>query len=79
MAAPRRTAGGARAGEHRGDMGLAKELGGAPFPLSDFHDDRHFTIFHFATAEAAQAFHTRFGGELLPVVEDKPGRRRRRR
>jgi hypothetical protein len=48
-------------------------------PLSDFRDDRHFTIFDFKTAGPAQAFHTRFGSELLPVVEDKPGRRRRRR
>jgi hypothetical protein len=55
--------------------GLAKELGGAPYPLSDFHDDRHFTAFHFKTAEDAQAFHERFGGELLTVV-DEPRRRR---
>jgi hypothetical protein len=48
--------------------GLSKELGGAPYPLSDFHDDRHFTVFHFRTAEDAQAFHARFGGELLPVA-----------
>jgi hypothetical protein len=33
---------------------------------------------YFATAEAAEAFHERFGGELKPVVEDKSGRRRRR-
>jgi hypothetical protein len=59
--------------------GLAKELGGAPYPLSDFHDDRHFTVFCFRTAEAAKAFHDRFGGELLPLDEDTPERRRLRR
>jgi hypothetical protein len=58
--------------------GLAKELGGAPYPLSDFHDHRHFTVFHFSTAEAAQTFAERFGGELLPVFEGKPERRQRR-
>jgi hypothetical protein len=46
--------------------GLAKELGAAPYPFSDFHDDRHFTVFHFRTAEDAQAFHARFGGKVLP-------------
>jgi hypothetical protein len=35
----------------------------------------HGIGFCFATAEAAQAFHDRFGGELLPVV-DEPRRRR---
>jgi hypothetical protein len=60
-------------------FGLAKELGGAPYPLSDFRDDRHFTVFHFQTTEAAQAFAERFSGKVLPLVEDKPGRRRRRR
>jgi hypothetical protein len=55
--------------------GLAKELGGAPYPLAEFHDDCHFSVFHFKTAEAAQAFHDRFGGELLPL--DEPRRRRR--
>jgi hypothetical protein len=30
--------------------GLAKELGAAPYPLSDFHDDRRFVVFHFKTA-----------------------------
>jgi hypothetical protein len=56
-------------------FGLAKELGAAPYPLSVLHGDHYFTVFHFETAEAAQAFHERFGGELLPVVEE---RRRRR-
>jgi hypothetical protein len=31
--------------------GLGKELGAAPYPLSDFNDDRHFSVFHFKTAE----------------------------
>jgi len=48
--------------------GLAKELGAAPYPLSAFHDDRDFAVFHFKTAEDAQIFHKRFGGELLPVA-----------
>jgi hypothetical protein len=26
-------------------------------------------VFHFRTAEDAQAFHERFGGEVLPVAE----------
>jgi hypothetical protein len=47
--------------------GLAKELGAAPHPTSDFHDDRHFTIFHFKTAKDAETFHARFGGKLLPA------------
>jgi hypothetical protein len=57
-------------------FGLAKELGAAAYPLSAFHDDRDFAIFHFATAEAAQAFHARFGGGLLPLEE--PRRKRRK-
>jgi hypothetical protein len=55
---------------------LAKELGAAPYPLSDFHDDPDFAVFHFKTAEDAQAFHDRFGGELLPVEPPRGGRRR---
>jgi hypothetical protein len=54
-------------------FGLAKELSGAPYPLSDFHDDRHFAVFHFKTAEHAATFCKRFGGVLLPVA----GTRRR--
>jgi hypothetical protein len=50
---------------------LAKKLGGAPYPLPDFHDDRRFSIFHFRTAADAQAFHKRFGGELLSVIEQR--------
>jgi hypothetical protein len=60
-------------------FGLAKELGAAPYPLSAFHEDRHWSIFHFKTAEAAQAFAERFGGEMLPVAENDPTRRRPRR
>ncbi len=52
-------------------FGVAKALGAAPYPLSAFHDDRFFAVFHFSTAQAAQAFHARFGGELLPVVEGR--------
>jgi hypothetical protein len=48
-------------------------MGAAPYPLSAFHNDRHFAVFHFKTAEAALAFHERFGGELLPV---EPQRKR---
>jgi hypothetical protein len=56
--------------------GLAKKLGAAPYPLSAFHDDRHFAVFHFKAAEAALAFHERFGGELLLI--EPPHRRRQR-
>ena len=54
--------------------GFAKELGAAPFPLSGFHDDQHFAVFHFKTAADAEAFQARFGGELLPI---EPPRKRR--
>jgi hypothetical protein len=47
--------------------GFAAELGAAPYPLSDFHDDRHFSIFHFKTAADAEAFVARFG-QVLPAV-----------
>jgi hypothetical protein len=57
--------------------GFAEELGGASYPLSDFHDDRHFTVFHFRTTEAAQAFHARFGGKLRPLDEPRQPRKRR--
>jgi hypothetical protein len=53
---------------------VAKALCAAPYPLSAFHDDQFFAVFHFSTAEAAQAFHARFGGELLQPAE--PRRRR---
>jgi hypothetical protein len=52
----------------------AKELGGA---LPGRHIQREggdSVVFHFATADAAHAFHARFGGELLPL--DDPRRRR---
>jgi hypothetical protein len=58
--------------------GLAKELGAAPYPLSDFHDDRHFSIFHFKTSADAEAFHAWFGGRLLPVVDKTPRGRRQK-
>jgi hypothetical protein len=51
--------------------GLAETLGAAPYPLSTFRDDRFFVTFHFRTAADAEAFHARFGGEMLPVVEPK--------
>jgi len=50
--------------------GLAKELAGAPRPYLLECDGRELVVFCFATPEAAQAFHERFGGELLPP----PGR-----
>lgn len=56
--------------------GLAKRLGAAPYPLSAFHDDRHFAAFHFKTAAAALAFRERFGGELLLPIEPQHRRRR---
>jgi hypothetical protein len=57
---------------------LAKELEAAPMPYHLNRDDGEFVVFCFLTVEAAQTFAERFGGELMPVVEDKPGRRRRR-
>jgi hypothetical protein len=51
-------------------FGMAKELGAAPYPLPEFRDDWHWTIFHFKTAAHAQAFHQRFGGEPRPVAEE---------
>jgi hypothetical protein len=47
--------------------GFAEVLGGAPYPLSDFHHDRHFAVFHFRTAADAETLHARFGGELLSI------------
>ncbi len=52
--------------------GFAKEVGAAPYPLSDFHD-AHYTVFHFKTAADAEAFAERFGGKVLPAV---PSRKR---
>jgi hypothetical protein len=54
--------------------GFAASLGGAPYPLSDFHNDRHWFVFHFGTASDAQAFAERFGGRLLPPVPPRKGR-----
>ena len=48
--------------------GFAASLGAAPYPLSDFHDDRHFSVFHFKTAADAETFAARFGGKVLPAV-----------
>jgi hypothetical protein len=45
---------------------LAKELAGATRPYLPERDGRELVVFCFATPEAAQAFHERFGGELLP-------------
>ena len=36
--------------------GLADGLGAAPYPLSEFHDDRWFSVFHFKTPAHAEAF-----------------------
>ena len=58
---------------------LTRELAGALPPYSLMCNDIDCRIFRFPTAEAAQAFHARFGGELLPDVETEPERLRRRR
>jgi hypothetical protein len=50
---------------------LAKELAGEPRRYRLERDGRDFTVFCFGTAEAAQAFHGRFGGELLPLDETR--------
>jgi hypothetical protein len=47
---------------------LAKELEAAPMPYHLQRDGREFVVFCFVTAEAAQAFAERFGGELLPAA-----------
>ena len=47
--------------------GHAKDLGGALSPYHLSRGGRDLRVFCFATAEAAQAFHERFGGEVLPV------------
>jgi hypothetical protein len=47
---------------------LAKGLQGAPRPYRLEREDHDYVVFCFATAEAAQAFHERFGGQLLPVT-----------
>jgi hypothetical protein len=52
----------------------AKEMGGAPQPYYLIRDGRELVVFCFTTAEAAQAFAQRFGGEMLSVEE--PRRRR---
>jgi hypothetical protein len=54
---------------------IAKELEAAPMPYHLSRDNQDFVFFCFPTAEAAQAFQARFGGELLPMV-DEPHRRR---
>jgi hypothetical protein len=54
--------------------GFAASLGAASYPLSDFHDDRHYTVFHFKTAADAETFAARFDGKVLPPVP--PGKRR---
>jgi hypothetical protein len=46
---------------------LARGLGGALPPYILERDGRDFRVFCFARAEAARAFHVRFGGEVLPV------------
>jgi len=46
---------------------LAKELG-APRPYQLERGDSDMMVFCFATAEDAQMFSERFGGELLPAA-----------
>jgi hypothetical protein len=48
---------------------LAKELAGEPRRYRLERDSDEFVVFCFVTAEAAQMFHARFGGEVLPVAE----------
>jgi hypothetical protein len=54
---------------------LTRKLAGALPPYSLTRNGVDYWVFCFATAEAAQAFHARFGGKILPTV--KPRRRRR--
>jgi hypothetical protein len=54
---------------------LAKELAGEPRRYGLERDGRNYIVFCFATAEDAQTFAERFGGEVLPVSE-KPGKAR---
>jgi hypothetical protein len=53
---------------------LAKDLAGEPRRYSLHRDGRDFTVFCFGTAEAAQAFCARFGGELLPLDQSRQRR-----
>ena len=54
------------------------QLTGIAEPYHLLRGGRDLRVFCFAVAEAAQAFHSRLGGELLPVVEEPPRGRRRR-
>jgi hypothetical protein len=76
MAAPGRAAGrcGRGAENCAATFGFAASLGAAPYPLSDFHDYRHYSIFHFGTAEDAAAFAARFDGKVLSPVPPRKGR-----
>jgi hypothetical protein len=49
--------------------GLANDLGGALPPYDLTRGGRDLRVFRFASAEAAQAFHAQFGGEVLPIDE----------
>jgi hypothetical protein len=49
---------------------LAKDLGGTLSPYHLSRGGRDLRVFCFPTAEAAQAFAERFGGEVLPSVDE---------
>jgi hypothetical protein len=49
---------------------LAKELAGEPRRYRLERDRRDFTVFCFADPAHVQAFAERFGGEVLPVVDE---------
>jgi hypothetical protein len=50
--------------------GLAKDLGGTLSPYHLSRGGRDLRVFCFPTAEAAQTFAERFGGEVLPGRSD---------
>jgi hypothetical protein len=53
--------------------GHAKDLAGALSPYHLSRGGRDLRVFCFATAEAARAFHERFGGEVLSVSPTRDG------
>jgi hypothetical protein len=56
--------------------GFAATLSAVPLTYHLVRENRSYVAFCFATAEAAQLFAERFGGELLPAGETgKKGRR----
>jgi hypothetical protein len=53
---------------------LTRKLSGALPPYSLTRNDVDYRVFRFPTAETAQIFADRFGGEMLQI--DEPRRRR---